>query len=330
MSSQKNWRKQLQAERQAIGPELLAALRQECGEQNVLLGEALSGYTTYRIGGPADVLLTVDSRASLAAVQRLLGERGTPMTILGGGSNMLVQDGGIRGVVLKLGKEFDYLNVQAGETHDEVEIGAATSIGRLIKTAKERGWKNVAPIAGTPGSVGGALRMNAGDRKVWIGDFVVDVTVCNKDGSEQTIKREKIDYGYRQSKFPSGSIIVGGRLRFERGDVAAVRAEIEAHIQKRKDTQPLNQPSGGSVFRNPDNGHAGELIESAGLKGVRLHDAQISDKHANFIVNLGAASSRDVLALIRTAKQKVFEETGVKLEEEIRILGEPLEEENHE
>lgn len=328
MSLQKNWRKQLQSERQAINAELLAALYQECGEQNVLLNEPLSSYTTYRIGGPADLLLTVDSRASLANVQRLLNERGIPVTILGGGSNILVQDGGIRGVVLKLGKEFDYLNIQTAETYDQVEVGAATSIGRLIKAAKERGWKNIAPIAGTPGTVGGALRMNAGDRQVWLGDFVVDVTVCNKDGSEQTIKREKIDYGYRQSKFPSGSIIIGGRLHFERGDIATVRAQIEAHIQKRKDTQPLNQPSGGSVFRNPDNGHAGELIESAGLKGVRLHDAQISDKHANFIVNLGKASSRDVLILIRTIKQKVFEETGIKLEEEIRILGEPLEAEN--
>lgn len=326
MNSQRHWRRQLLAERRQVSREFLELLQREFGGENVLTDESLAAYTTYRIGGPADVLLTVHTHAALGKLQQLLAEREMPVTILGGGSNILVQDGGVRGIVLKLGSEFDYIEVESDETHDTVKIGAATTLAKLVKTAKERGWKNVSPIAGTPGSIGGGLKMNAGDRSVWLGDFVVSVKVVNKDGSEQTLAREKIDYDYRQSKFPVGSVIVGGTLKFERGDPAVVRSEIEAHIQKRKEAQPLNQPNGGSVFRNPEGAFAGELIERAGLKGVRLHKAQISDKHANFIVNLGNATARDVLALIRLAKQKVLEETGIKLEEELRIVGEPGEE----
>ena len=323
----RNWRKQLELQRQRPTPEVVAALTKLVGDEGVSENESLARHTTYRIGGPADLFVVVEDTETLAKVLPLLDEHELPLTILGGGSNVLVQDGGIRGVVLKLGRGFAHLDVNEEDDRDVVSIGAATTIGYLIKEGRNRGWKRLAPVAGTPGTIGGALRMNAGDRHTWLGDFVEEVHLLNRDGSSQSIAKEKAGYGYRTSRFPARSVIVGGTLAFQRGDRDKVREEIDAHISRRKETQPLNQPSGGSVFRNPEGAHAGELIERVGLKGVRLHDVQFSEKHANFIVNLGEGRARDVLALIRTAKQKVYDETGIRLEEELRIIGEAQEDE---
>lgn len=321
---QRNWRKQLAAERSRVSDELVAALSEIVGPENLRRNEPLSRHTTYRIGGPADIWLLVPDREALARVQATVSKAGVPLLVMGGGANILVQDGGVRGVVIKLGRGFDYIHVTADGDDDVVEVGAATMLGYLIKVAKERGWQGVAPIAGTPGSVGGGLKMNAGDREVWLSRFVESVDVVLRDGSEKTIPVERIGYDYRSSKLPPGAVVVGGRLRFRRDDVEKVRAEIEAHISKRKETQPLNMPNGGSVFRNPAGNFAGELIERVGLKGVRLHQVQFSPKHANFIVNLGGGRARDVLALIRMAKDRVYKETGVRLEEELVVVGEEL------
>ena len=317
----RSWRKQLALERTRVTPELTSAIREVIGDENVLVDEPMSRHTTYRIGGPADLMLKLGTPDHLAHVQPLLREAQVPLFVLGAGSNILVRDGGIRGVVLKLGTGFDFLELTHDGDNDQVSIGAATSIGKLIKAAKINGWSALAPVAGTPGTIGGALRMNAGDRRVWISQWVTGVDLVLADGSSKKVNKAALKYGYRSSKIPTGSVVTAGHFLFERGDADEARLAIENHIGHRKETQPLNLPSGGSVFRNPDHFAAGELIERAGLKGVRLQDAQISDLHANFIVNLGQASASDVIALMRMAKQKVAEETGVKLEEELRIVG---------
>lgn len=323
----KHWRSQLAAERRPRVTEALAAdLRALLGADAVRVDEPLSGHTTWRIGGPADLLLVVPDVEKLQALLPKLHETGLPVEILGAGSNVLVQDGGLRGVAIQLGQGFTGLEVQPDGDFDVATIGAAVSLGYFIKEAKLRGWTGVAPIAGTPGTVGGGLRMNAGDRLVWLGHHVVSVDVVTRDGRLKTLPVSELGYAYRTSRIPAGSVIVAGRFRLRRGDVETERAAIDAHLRRRRETQPLNMPSCGSVFRNPEGASAGALIEQVGLKGVRLRQAQISDKHANFIVNLGGATARDVLALVRLAKETVQRETGHRLEEEMRVIGEPVDE----
>lgn len=324
----KHWRKLLaEAERPRVTPELLDELRALLDEARVRPDEPMSAHTSYRIGGPAELFLEVESAAELERVLPLLAEAGLPVFVVGGGSNVLVRDGGIRGVVLRLGRGFDWLEItEEGET-DRVEVGAARSLGQVVKQARLRGWEAFTPIGGTPGSMGGALRMNAGGRDVWVGHFVESVEIMQRDGRRRRLSLEEIGYGYRSSRIPPSSVILSGVLRLRRGAPEAARTAIDRHIAYRRETQPLHLPCGGSVFRNPEGHSAGALIEGVGLKGVRLRGAQISPLHANFIVNLGDAQARDVLALIRLAKERVYQESGVRLEEELRVVGdEPVEE----
>ncbi len=318
----RNWRKQLLAGPGVDTAELADAARAVLGADAVKIDESLARFTTYRIGGPADVFAEVATIEQLQSLLPAVRDLSAPVTVLGGGSNVLIQDGGIRGLVIRLGKELSQIDVERTGEQDIVQVGAAASLGYLIKAGRQHGWAEIAPIAGTPGTVGGALKMNAGDRQTWLGDFVQEVRLVTRDGQVREIAADKAGYGYRKSNFPAGSVIVGARLAFEAGDPETATHAIDQHLDKRKATQPLNQPSGGSVFRNPDGHHAGELIERVGLKGVRLHNVQISDKHANFIVNLGDGRAKDVLALIRLARKKVNEETGIRLEEELRVIGE--------
>jgi UDP-N-acetylmuramate dehydrogenase len=317
------WRsRQRAADRPGVTDAFVAELQKICGSANVRVDEPMSRHTTYRVGGPADVLVVAPDLAALQVLLPRLAAAGLPVEILGGGSNVLVLDGGVRGVVLQLGAQFAELIVRDGVDGDIVVVGASLSLGYLIKEAKLRGWTGVAPLAGTPGTVGGALRMNAGARRVWIGDFVQSVEVVTREGRLRRLRREDLQYGYRSSRIPAGAVIVSGTLQMQRGDADAERRAIDEYLKHRRDTQPLSQASCGSVFRNPEGASAGALIEKAGLKGVRLRQAQISDKHANFIVNLGGATARDVLALVRLAKDTVQRETGIRLEEELRVIGE--------
>lgn len=316
------WRSRLAAAgRPGVTDAFVADLRGICGAEHVRTDEPMARHTTYRIGGPADLFVVASDVDALQRLLPRLSESGLPVEIVGGGSNLLVLDGGIRGIVLQLGPRLAELVVIGEDGIDIATVGAALSFGYFIKEAKQRGWAGVAPLAGTPGTVGGALRMNAGARKVWIGDFVEHVEVVTREGRLRRISREDLHYGYRSSRIPAGAVIVSGTLRMRRGDGAEERRLIEESLQRRRDTQPLNMASCGSVFRNPEGASAGSLIEQVGLKGVRLRQAQISDKHANFIVNLGGATARDVLALIRLAKETVLRETGIRLEEEVRVIG---------
>lgn len=277
--------------------------------------------TTFAIGGPADLFLEVQDCEELKRALPFLNENSIPYFILGGGSNLLVKDGGYRGVVLRLSSRFREFHLEECGDTDEVIVGAATPLGALIRKARERGWGALAPIAGTPGTLGGGLKMNAGDPQVGLGDFLVSATVVTAQGEIVEIPKDRIRYGYRTSHFPPGSVIISGKFRFPRMDPHEARLKLDAHIRYRRSTQPLSYPSAGSVFRNPSKISAAQVLEQLGLKGVRLHTAMISEKHANFIVNLGQAEARDVLALIRLAKALARKELGIELEEEIEIIG---------
>ncbi len=289
----------------------------------VFFDEPLSRHTSIRIGGPADAFVYPRTVEELAAVVAWGKKEKTPVFVLGAGSNLLVREKGIRGVVVNLSQGFSKIEVE-GENRIYAEAGVG--LPRLVDFSAEEGLSGLEVVSGIPGNVGGGLVMNAGTRDGDISQSVVSVTFLDKDGRIQTWPKEKIRYAYRESHFPRGAIVLSARFELTRMASELVRGKIQKYRAYRLETQPLNVPNLGSVFKNYEEKKkkifAAEAIESAGLKNVRVGGARISPKHANWIVNEGGATSKDVLALIGLAKDKVKEKFGVALEMEVRVVGE--------
>jgi len=287
------------------------------------LEEPLKKHTTIQIGGPADAFVYPADLEDLRQVLTFAQAKHVPWMILGWGSNVLVRDGGIRGIVLRLQKTFTRFEV-LDETQDSVLVEAegGVPLPKVVETGKQNGWKGVETLYGIPGSVGGTLKMNAGTRAGDIQAFVEEVTVLRPDGTLHSYPRKKIKFEYRNSNLPNKEIIVSGKFRFQKGDPVEVQAAVAQYQKKRHDSQPLEFANVGSVFKNPDKGHAAQMIDELGLKGVRVGGARISEKHANFIINESDASARDVLVLIGLVRDKVKEELDVKLELEVKVIGE--------
>jgi UDP-N-acetylmuramate dehydrogenase len=295
-----------------------AVLRAHFG-QRVAFDEPLAPYTWWRIGGPADALVSVDNSDDAAFVLRLCFKRRLPWFVLGLGSNILVGDGGIRGLVLRLGGSFNELGVTAEDDVIVVRAGASVQMALLTAQAASRGARGIESLAGIPGSVGGALFMNAGtDRE--IGEFVRDVWVHTP--AKPDAHPVGVQYYYRHTTLTRDAIVARVTLAFERGDVAVVRAVMQERLVRRKRTQPVGLPNAGSCFRNPPGAKAGALIESVGAKGWRCGGAEVSALHANFIVNVGNANARDVTALLARVRRAVFEARSIDLELEVHLVGE--------
>ncbi|MDX1386587.1 MAG: UDP-N-acetylmuramate dehydrogenase [bacterium] len=289
----------------------------------VKLHEPLKRYTSIQIGGPADALVFPKDKEDLSRILHFAKENRVPWTVLGLGSNVLVRDGGIRGIVFRLNKTLsDWKIVE--ETGDRVlvEAGAGVPLPKIVEAGRQGGWQGIASLYGIPGSVGGALWMNAGTREGEIKDVVQSIRVMLSDGTVEEIPAEKLKFEYRHLKLPSRGIILSGVFSFAKGKAEEVQQALNDFQQKRRDTQPLDQASLGSVFKNPEKGFAAQIIEELGLKGVRVGGARISDKHANFIVNEREATAKDVLALMGLVKDRVREELDIKLELEAKVLGE--------
>jgi UDP-N-acetylmuramate dehydrogenase len=280
--------------------------------------EPLAAYTSWKIGGPADALLTLESERELAEAMRWCRKRSMPWTVMGSGSNVLVGDGGIRGAVLRLAGEFANVAARAENGRVVVEAGASANMAALTAKAASAGALGIGSLAGIPGSVGGSLRMNAGtDRE--IGDFVRDVWVQSPAKPEP--HAVPVQYYYRHTTLARDAVVSRVTLAFERADPAAVRAEMQERLVKRKRTQPIALPNAGSCFRNPDGDKAARLIESVGAKGWREGDAEVSRLHANFVNNLGNASAKDVSTLLARVRRAVFERCGVELQLEVHLVG---------
>lgn len=279
--------------------------------------EPLARHTSFRIGGPADVLVVPETAAELGAVVRLAADEGLALTILGGGSNMLVGDGGIRGVVVKLGRGFRRV------TWDGtcVEAGAAVQLGRLARDAGERGLAGLEYAEGIPGTVGGALFMNAGAYGGEIAGAVDEVEGVDATGTVSRLGRAALAFTYRQTALPPGFVVSAVRFRLRPEAQDAVRARMDAARSRRTASQPHGWANAGSIFKNPRGDYAGRLVEAAGLKGARVGGARISEQHGNFIVNEGAARAADVQALMQLAQRVVWEGSGVWLEPEVRLVG---------
>ncbi|WCN38992.1 UDP-N-acetylmuramate dehydrogenase [Aneurinibacillus uraniidurans] len=285
----------------------------------VLMNEPLANHTTWKIGGPADLLIEPTDREALARSMKLVYKHGMPWRVLGRGSNLLVRDGGIRGVVFKLNEGFEHLHFNG----EEVEVGAGYSFIRLAVMAGKEGLTGLEFAGGIPGTVGGAIYMNAGAHGSDVSRILQVADVLLENGEQVRWTKEELGFGYRKSILQTQQAIVTGAVfKLAHGDRKTIAGQMASYKDRRRQTQPLSMPCAGSVFRNPPGDHAGRLIESAGLKGMTVGGAQISEKHANFIVNLGNAKAQDVLDLMQQAKAIVAERTGFELVPEVLVIGE--------
>ena len=285
--------------------------------------EPLAGHSQYGIGGSADWFLGVRDQAGTERLSGLLARchaASVPVTVIGAGSNTLILDAGVRGLVIKLSGR--HLRV-AGE--GVVELGGGSMMPRAALDCARLGLAGLEFGIGIPGTCGASVRGNAGAFGAEMKDVLVDCTVLAPDGSRRTLSTAECGFAYRESVLKHdllGHVVVAARLRVHADDAAAVRARTDEITRQRKAGQPWGVRSLGSVFKNPPGDHAGRLVEAAGLKGRRAGGAQISTKHANFIVNTGGATAADVLSLVATAHDTVLERFGVELEREIVVLGE--------
>ena len=280
--------------------------------------EPLAPFTSWKIGGPADVLISVTTREQMAALMRFCLRRRMPWFVLGSGSNLLVGDGGLRGIVMRLAGEFAEIDVRLDGDSVVVDAGASANMALLTTKAASLGAIGVGSLAGIPGSVGGSLRMNAGtDRE--IGEFVREVWVQSPGKPDP--HSVGIEYFYRHTTLARDAVVSRVTLAFVRGDPKTIRREMQARLVRRKATQPIAQPNAGSCFRNPDGDKAARLIEAAGVKGWREGGAEVSPLHANFINNVGGARAADVAALLARVRRAVQEKFGVELQLEVHLVG---------
>ncbi len=288
--------------------------------------EPLSRHTSFSIGGPADILAYPADHEDLAVLLREIRIRAQKFFILGGGTNLLIRDGGFRGVVISLQRmnairiEREYRSV--GGNYAVISAEAGAFLPKLHAFALENGLTGLEFATGIPGTIGGAVCMNAGTAAGEMGDIIDSVTLADPEGRLITRGRDEMGFGYRTANIPEGHVVVEAAVTLRRDDKEKIRARVRELQEKRKQGQPAGQPNAGSIFKNPLEESAGKLIEMAKLKGRRVGDAQISDKHANFILNLGKATAKDVLELMEIVKQTVLETKGVRLEPEIKIIGE--------
>lgn len=293
-------------------------LREIAGESCVLEHEPMKNHTTFRIGGPADVFLTPDTQEKLAEAVRFCREHQLPFYVVGNGSNLLVSDQGYRGVILQIYKNLAQVAVEGVEI--EAQAGAMLSV--IAKHALAAGLTGFEFASGIPGTLGGAVVMNAGAYGGEMKQVLVSATVLTRDGEVRTVPAEELDLGYRHSCVPgNGWIVLGARLRLEKGDSEQIRSRMEELKTQRVTKQPLDVPSAGSTFKRPEGYFAGKLIMDAGLRGYAVGGAQVSEKHCGFVVNRGGATAQEVVQLIREVQRRVKEDAGVCLEPEVRLLG---------
>lgn len=280
--------------------------------------EPMAAHTSWKIGGPADALTIAHTSAELEALMRWCLRRRMPWLVVGSGSNMLVGDGGLRGVVLRLGGEFATIAVEPAEDRVVVEAGASASMAAVTAKAASAGAAGIGSLAGIPGTVGGSLRMNAGtDRE--IGEFVASVWMHSP--SKPVAHPVTLTYLYRRSSLARDAVVSRVTLAFARRDPHAVREEMQTRLIRRKGTQPIALPNAGSCFRNPRGDKAARLIEAAGAKGWREGGAEVSPLHANFINNTGGASAKDVATLLARVRSAVYDRFGVALQLEVHLVG---------
>ena len=289
------------------------------GEQvEILEAEPMKNHTTFRIGGPADALALPKTPEEVAEVVRFCHEHAQPYYVLGNGSNLLVSDEGYRGIVLQLYRNFNDIQVNG----EMITVQSGAMLAAVARTAYQNGLTGLEFASGIPGTIGGAVVMNAGAYGGEMKHVLREVTVLTKEGEVLAIPAKALELGYRTSVIPkNGWIVLGAVLQLKKGDPEQILARMEELKEQRITKQPLDLPSAGSTFKRPDGYFAGKLIMDAGLCGFTVGGAQVSEKHCGFVVNRGDATAADVWELICEVKRRVKEMTGVELEPEVKLLG---------
>ncbi len=299
--------------------ELAARFIPLLGEAGVLENEPMAAHTTFQTGGPADLMLMPKSTEQISAVLRTLHEEGAPYVVIGRGSNLLVSDEGYRGAVVRLADGFDAITVEG----NRVTAQAGASLKLLCLESIRAGLAGLEFAGGIPGALGGAVYMNAGAYDGEIKDFLTSVHVLDRNFALRELDAEALRLSYRHSAVSEeGYVVLDATFTLKEGDPQASLNKMNEFNARRREKQPLAWPSAGSTFKRPAGYYAGPLIEQCGLKGFCIGGAQVSEKHAGFIINTGNAASRDIYELIAHVKKTVLRETGVPLEPEVRLLGE--------
>jgi len=287
-------------------------------EGRVLFDVPLRRLTSMKVGGPADCLLFPRNVEELGRVVRYATRRNIPFMVLGKGTNLIVRNNGVRGWVISLAQGMKKVKAE-GEV---IEAEAGVPLQRVVQFSIRKGLTGLEPFFGIPGTVGGGLVMNAGAWGAELKDITLSVTLMREDGEIVERSRPKLKFSYRQLALPASWIVVRGRFQLKKGVKEEISARVKSYSEMRKRSQPLDYPSAGSIYKNPKEGPAGKWIEEAGLKGFRIGQAMVSDHHANFIVNLGKATAKEVTSLMECVEKKVFEEKGISLEREVKVVGE--------
>ena len=282
-----------------------------------LMNESLKKHTTYGIGGPADLMIFPKSKQDLIKVIEIINENKIQLTILGSGSNVLVSDNGIRGAVISLKNSLKQIEVDNNILYAE----CGTMLGKIVKHAVKNNLIGLENLNGVPGTLGGALIMNAGAWGGEISENLIHVEVINSKSEIQKIQKKDLNFSYRQSSFNKDDILLSAKFNLQKADKDVIKDNFIEAQSGRKKSQPLNKRSAGSLFKNPKNNSAGKLLDEAGLKGFSIGDAKISEKHANFFINDGDASSRDMLMLIKKAHKEVKDKFNVNLSLEVKLMG---------
>ncbi len=298
------------------GLDLMASLPAVRGELRA--GVPLARYTWFRVGGPAEVLFEPADAADLAA---FISRRpvGVPLTVIGGTSNILIRDGGVPGVVIRLGKEFASINVDG----DRIKAGAAAADVNVARRARDAGLGGLEFMVGIPGTIGGAIRMNAGAYGREFKDICETVEAIDELGQPVTLDAAELGFGYRHAMVPESYIFVSATLRGTPDDRDAIAARMADIQSKRETSQPVRTRTGGSTFANPPGHKAWELIDAAGCRGLRRGDAMVSEEHCNFLINVGDATARDIEGLGEEVRARVARHSGIELQWEIRRIGIP-------
>ncbi|HIX60361.1 MAG TPA: UDP-N-acetylmuramate dehydrogenase [Candidatus Blautia gallistercoris] len=288
------------------------------GTENVKTDEPMSRHTTFRIGGNADYFLIPHSAEEIKEVLAFCRKESLPYFILGNGSNLLVSDRGYRGVVLQLYKNWNQITVSG----EEIRAQAGALLSAVSRRAQEAELAGFEFAGGIPGTLGGAVVMNAGAYGGEMKDVLVDATVLTREGEIVTIPREALEMGYRTSLVKTREyLVLEARIRLQKGNPDEIRERMKDFTGRRTSKQPLEYPSAGSTFKRPEGYFAGKLIMDAGLRGFRVGGAQVSEKHCGFVINTGQATAADVRELMEKVQTKVEEQFGVRLEPEVKFLG---------
>lgn len=286
-----------------------------------IIDAPMNEYTTFKIGGKADILIQPKSADELTEIIKSAKENCVPVTFVGNGSNLLVLDGGIRGAVIKFGQNMSETEVEG----DVITAQSGITMARLALVAAENELTGFEFASGIPGTLGGGIVMNAGAYKGELKDVVTEVTALLNDGTVKTFKNGELDFSYRHSVFTdSDMLILSAKIKLTKGKSEDIKGYMAELNQKRRNSQPLEYPSAGSAFKRPSNGYAAAMIDTAGLKGYTVGGAQVSEKHAGFVINRGDATAKDVVELLKAVQEKVYSEHNTMLEPEIIIIGEEL------